>query len=325
MLHRSLLGELVDEGRCLDSPGVVSKADMIGDLLATFGTRSAVMVGDRAGDRDAAWENGIPHVHCAFGFAAREEEVRAEGVIEDLPELLELLAARRAGVEAALAAGGVLRASVAPPFVLGVGGPPAAGKSLFARDAARVLADHGFQVALVPLAEIFGRGAREGAGGVGQGAGRAERLAPSEQGDPLAALDLAALSERLLEPYAAGREVVLVTPAGELRVAPDDLLLLEGPRLLDPRLRARLDRVIWLETEDATILRRVAGRDARLVGPGPLAELRATLLPADREHASRYRPALLADAVLAADDPLRPRPLDAAELAAPAPALEQRG
>ncbi len=291
MLGAALLGEWIGVGRCLDSPGVSSKADMIDDLLATFATRSALMVGDRAADRDAAWENGIPHVHCAFGFASPGEAVEAEGTIEDLAGLLELLGRRRAGIEAALEASGVLRPSVAPPYVLGVSGPPACGKSLFARDAARLLAEHGFRTALVPL-EAFARGA--------------------------GATDLAALAERLLEPYAGGRPAVLpLGPAPgeppearrELRVEPDDLVLLVGERLIDPSLRPRLDRVIHLEAADETILRRVAGRDGRRRSPGAVEELRARGLSADRAHARLYAPAGLADVVVAGDDPLRPFPL----------------
>ena len=36
---------------------------VVRDLLESFGTRSAVMVGDRATDAQAAHESAIPHVH----------------------------------------------------------------------------------------------------------------------------------------------------------------------------------------------------------------------------------------------------------------------
>ena len=59
---------------------------MIEDLLLTFGTRSAVMVGDREGDRDAAHANGLPHIHLRNGFAPRGEEVVCEARIDDFLE-----------------------------------------------------------------------------------------------------------------------------------------------------------------------------------------------------------------------------------------------
>ena len=36
------IGRWIEEGRCLDSPRISNKADMVQDLLLTFGTRSAV-------------------------------------------------------------------------------------------------------------------------------------------------------------------------------------------------------------------------------------------------------------------------------------------
>jgi phosphoglycolate phosphatase-like HAD superfamily hydrolase len=155
VLGRTGLGDCIDEARCLDSPGVATKADMVADLLATFGTRSAVMVGDRVTDRDAAWENGLPHVHLAHGFAAPGEDVRAEAVLASLAALERRLADRAAWI------GGILdRLDLARARVLGVTGPPRSGKTLFARDAARMLAARGREVRVV-AADGLPRGALE--------------------------------------------------------------------------------------------------------------------------------------------------------------------
>src|SRR4030095_11351702 len=82
------LSKWIEEARCLDSPGTTSKALMVADLLDTFGTRAAVMVGERQSDRDAAWENGLPHVHFVRGFAEVGEEVPCEASIEEMSELV---------------------------------------------------------------------------------------------------------------------------------------------------------------------------------------------------------------------------------------------
>ncbi len=104
------LEQWVEEPRCLDSAGIRDKADMVEDLLLTFGTRHAVMVGDRTGDRDAAWANGLPHVHLARGYAARGEEVDAEGRIPGMDALVaghEEAGGRAGGVgEAGVGRGG---------------------------------------------------------------------------------------------------------------------------------------------------------------------------------------------------------------------------
>jgi len=87
------LGQWVDEGRCLDSPGIRNKADMLADLLLSFDTRSAVMVGDRQGDCAAAKANGLPFVLCENGFRQDWERFECEGRIPDLLELIPLLEA----------------------------------------------------------------------------------------------------------------------------------------------------------------------------------------------------------------------------------------
>lgn len=155
MLDGLGLRSFVAEPRCLDSPGIASKTDMIADLLTTFATRSAVMVGDRVGDRDAAWGNGIAHVHCAFGFASAGEGVECEAVIQDLGELPGRLARRAVWIEEALEATGILglvnRGERAP--ALGITGRTGSGKTLFARDAARVFRGHGLTCEVVEAAE----------------------------------------------------------------------------------------------------------------------------------------------------------------------------
>ena len=133
------LDRWIPQARCLDSHGIADKADMIEDLLTTFGTRSAVMVGDRQGDRDAAWSNGLPHVHLERGYGG-VEVFACEAVLEGMDQLLPRLASRTRWIRRALAQleleGSQARRRGTR---IGIAGPIAAGKSLFARDLARAL------------------------------------------------------------------------------------------------------------------------------------------------------------------------------------------
>ncbi len=279
----AMLGDLglarwVQEARCLDSKGVRNKADMLADLLATFGTRSAVMVGDRLGDRDAAWENGLPHVHLARGFAQPGEEVEAEAVIETMADLVPRLLGRTRWIEGALETLGFTRGDA--PRVLGVTGAPGSGKQLVARDAARLLAERGLDVQVLDL-EQFLR--------VGAGPDLASTAFVAAQ-KPLDLLpqgyDLASLGLRLA-----------AVPPGEVAV-------LHGPFLLHPLLRPRLARVLHLEADDAVCLRRLAGRDARASGPEILMKVRRQLLPASRGFDALVPPREHADLVLDGGQPL---------------------
>jgi phosphoglycolate phosphatase len=258
------LGRWIDEARCLDSPRVRSKADMIADLLVTFDTRSAVMVGDRAGDRDAAWANGLPHVHLADGYATAGEDVAAQVTLNSMGDLPDLLAQRARDLRALLAE--FTPVPDGEVFTLGVSGDLASGKTLLARDLARVWGD---PVELIELESV--------------------RRAPNREGvDPLAeAYDLEALAQRLAQP-----------PRAPARI-------LEGPMLLDPRLRDLCQAHLYLELPHSLSLMRVQGRDGRQ-GLGAVEFAREVLLPWQSQWNAAHAPRELAQRTLLGNNPLRP-------------------
>jgi phosphoglycolate phosphatase len=291
------LCQWIEAARCLDSPGIATKTDMVRDLLWTFGTRSAVMVGDRRGDRDAAHANGLPHLHLSSGFAPAGEVFECEALLGDFLELVPRLEGRGAWLDDVLARVG--HRGGGGPRRIGVTGGHAAGKSLLARDLARRLAARGREVSLISL-EDFRLPDAAPAGG-----------APEDL--PEATFDLDALLEEVLEPHARGeavqahrRRVVddeVRTTSVELE--PGAVLLLEGPALLHPRLATRLDRVVHVAVDEALALRRVAARDVPLEG-APALERAHRRLATERAFDLRYPPADRADLLLDGSNPLGP-------------------
>lgn len=274
------LARWVQEPRCLDSAGTRTKSDMVADIVARFGTRAAVMVGDRAGDRDAAWENGLPHVHLARGFAPAGEVVEAEATIESMVELIPRLERRTTWMLDALAGLGVDLA--APPRTIGVTGPPGAGKSLFARDVARILASRGRAAEVVALDDHL-------KDGVEQDLGSTAFVAAARPLDLLSqGYDLDGLRARLG-----------ALPTGTTAVV-------HGPFLAHPDVRAHLERLVHLDVDEAGCLRRLAGRDVRTHGHESLLRLRRHLLPASRGFDAAMPPRDHADLVLDARNPLGP-------------------
>ncbi len=279
MLDALELRPFVRGAWCRESPGITSKGDMVARLLADFGTRSAVMVGDRSSDRDAAWENGIPHVHCAFGFAQGDEAVEAEGRIESLAELVPLLERRGHWIEHALERVGAFERA---GLRLGITGGPAAGKTLFARDAARLLTARGRPAAAVSLAHFAPAEVAPGA-------------------DALeSAVDLERLARELLRPHETGAAVPLAVPdlLGQTEVPAGAVLVLEGAALLGARLRTGLDRLIHLDLPETVSWRRLQGRDGHPERPEPLAQALRTRLAGQRALEQRYPPRVSADLVL---------------------------
>jgi phosphoglycolate phosphatase-like HAD superfamily hydrolase len=87
------LAPILLEARCADDPGISSKGDMLADILASAGHRSALMVGDRESDRDAAQVNGLPFVLFAGGFSATKRR-NGDLVASDYAALRRMLLSR---------------------------------------------------------------------------------------------------------------------------------------------------------------------------------------------------------------------------------------
>ncbi len=270
------LRSFVDQARCLQSPRVHDKSDMIRDLLESFATRSAVMVGDRASDAEAAHANALAHIHVASGFASADERVECEATVGGLDQLLAALGGRARWIGAAL--------ERVPAHTLGVTGRPASGKSLFARDAARVLAARGDSARVISLDAFL-------------------REQPSERAaaeDHLArAFDLEWIERALLGPRARG-EPTLAGPWGA-PVAPAERLIVEGLFLADPRLRPGFDGLIHLAAPDELLLRRALARDP---SGAELVRMRRDFLPAHDAFEARFPPARAAQLVLEASNSL---------------------
>lgn len=94
------IGDLVDHAFCLETPGVRHKTDMIAVAMKIFGTRRALMVGDRSLDLQAAHANGIPFLAYSGGFGEQAEwEEHAEGVIHSYQEFFSAIEGRQRFVE----------------------------------------------------------------------------------------------------------------------------------------------------------------------------------------------------------------------------------
>ena len=291
MMNDLGLAEWVHQARCLDSRGVRDKADMVADLLEGFGTRSAVMVGDRRGDAEAAHRNALPHVHLEGTIKPRDEEVPCEAQIRSLGELLTCLGRRSAWIEGLLRELGLLGRHGTALRAVGVTGAPASGKSLLARDLVRCLREHGLPARALALEAWRRAGSGEGEAG----------------DDPLGPFELERLIARVLEPHAAGRPVA-GHDVGGAPLDPGEVLVLEGPWLLHPRLRIFLDRVLHLDVPEEVSIARVAARAGEAGATDALLRLRRSTLPAHKAFDEAFDPAARADAVLDGGNPLGPAP-----------------
>jgi phosphoglycolate phosphatase-like HAD superfamily hydrolase/dephospho-CoA kinase len=278
-LGRCGLRALVDVSHGPDSARASTKAGVVARALEELEVRRAVVVGDRAQDREAAHANGLPFVAFRGGYG-REEELRgAEASVETFAELLDRLRERTRSIDA-LAAGLLAQAAVrGAPLTVGVTGPLGAGKTGFARDLARLLRARGGSVEIVPLDSF----AREE---------DVSRAVPADEDHLGVAFDLT----RFLE------TVGFVSRRERLAGGSRSVAIVEGLFLLDERVRRTLDVVVHLEAAEETILRRVRARS------GPLEEARARdrYLPAQEAFADAHPPSSLADLRVDNTNPLNP-------------------
>ena len=299
MMNGLGLSRWIEEARCLDSPGTTSKALMVANLLDTFGTRSAVMVGDRRGDRDAAWDNGLPHVHYVRGFAEKGEEVPCEASIEEMTELVPRLEKRTVWIERALEDIGARTKHGAKS--IGITGHTGSGKTLFARDVARVIESEGRKAAVVALESFVKNGLTvEEMSSTGFWA--AEKPLDQIQ----RTFDVPRLVETVIEPHRLGRDVSVGSDGARIEVPADAVLVLQGLFLLHPSVRTSLEKTIHLEVSEGASLRRIAGRDARRNGPESLLAVRRHHLPTQRAFDEVVKPSEHADLVLDAENLLGP-------------------
>ncbi len=67
--------------------GNISKTGRVGRIIRDTRAESAVMVGDRYHDFQAAKENGIPSIGCLYGYGSSEELTAADALVENPGEI----------------------------------------------------------------------------------------------------------------------------------------------------------------------------------------------------------------------------------------------
>ena len=91
MMEALGLSQWIQEARCLDSPGICNKSEMVADLLLHFGTKHAVMIGDRAGDMVAGRASGLPCIAYMGAFGDPIDAMDADAEIVHLEDLVGVL------------------------------------------------------------------------------------------------------------------------------------------------------------------------------------------------------------------------------------------
>lgn len=188
------------------------------------------------------------------------------------------------------------------PFIIGVTGPDASGKSFLASTLALTLERMGCEVQLVHVDDFHRPRAERYAGS------KPEHLKYLEQ-----SIDLDALVEKVLAPArTSGRFHLQLkhldigtdtqTITREYLVNPGSIVIVEGVFLLMNRVRSYLDKIIFLQVADEELIRRGTVRDAELLGTDVERRFREKYLPAQKMLFSAEPPEIHADIVVDNND-----------------------
>lgn len=93
ILRAAGIDSLFDAVPAIDNVTIFNKSELVAHVLSKYGHAASecVIVGDRATDRDAGRENGVPFVACTYGHGREEEYRGAVARIASFPELLGVL------------------------------------------------------------------------------------------------------------------------------------------------------------------------------------------------------------------------------------------
>ncbi len=77
----------------VDNRRIHNKTELVRHVLETYGIEphAAVLIGDRAADRDAAVANDVPFIACRYGHGAPAEWTGAAAIVDSPVALLEIL------------------------------------------------------------------------------------------------------------------------------------------------------------------------------------------------------------------------------------------
>ena len=271
----------------------LTKTDIILKIKARYPGLRAAMIGDRSIDVQAARESSSLSVGVRFGYGGNEPEA-ADVKIDKFADLLEIFDRRLRVFESVSQAAYGMKCD--RPFVIGITGIDASGKTRFAQAFASFLEACGNPVQVVSLDDFH----------------KPRRARFSD--DPVDsyynnAFNLVALIKSVLSPLRECGELSADITLLDLHT--DDysvrkhfainrktIVLLEGVFLFRRELAPFLDLKVFLSVSFEESLRRAAARDVHLFGPQILKRYHERYHPAQRRYLAEYPPDRTSDFIV---------------------------
>jgi HAD superfamily hydrolase (TIGR01549 family) len=267
------------------------KPELVRKIRKMFGDCPAAVVGDRDNDIEAARETGSLSVGVLFGYGG-DEPREADLTISEFTDLLEIFD-KRLSIFQRIEEEIRQCKSADKPFVVGVTGIDAAGKTRFAGDLERYLAFHDYKIQMVHLDDFHNP--------------RAVRYSgenPAENYYDLS-FNLDSLLNDLLRPLREHSEYTVSLPVlnletdaydreKEYRFDRETIVIMEGVFLFRKELAPHIDYTIYLDIAYEESLARGQARNTSDISAKYASKYHA----AQKKYLAEYPPEKQADIIL---------------------------
>ena len=277
-----------------------TKADLVGEILDESKVYSAVVVGDRIHDIEAARNSNLPCIAVSYGYG-KDEVYSADFIAGNPSEIVKQISKYNIFYE-------ILKKEneAVSPLVIGINGLDTSGKPYFAKDLETFLRSLGRKTQIISVDDFHNKA-------------RVRRQGHDEIDAYINnAFNLAALEHELLKPIKSKEEVDKTVRLIDLdsdtysnikhyKVDEETVVIVEGVLLYREPIIKYFDIKVFLDIEFDEMLRRAEKRDAPKYGPGFLDRYKSKYIPIQMKYINTWNPVESSDFVIDNNDLENPR------------------
>lgn len=280
--------EYFDYTECIGENNL-TKSELAGKIRKVFGNPETAIVGDRIHDLEAARDSSSLSVGSLYGYGGSEPE-QADFIINEFRELLDIFDRRIPVFETILEATTSLK-QPEHPFIIGISGIDASGKTMFADGLSKFLSGKEYPVQVIHVDDFH----------------NPKSIRYSEESDAEnyfnLSFNLQAIVDKLLKPIRDKGSLTTELTVLDLgtdsfrnqrsyTVSPDTIVLLEGVFLFRKEISPYVDFYIYLDISFEECLKRGLARG------GEEERYRTKYIPAQKKYLAEYPPSEHADIII---------------------------
>ncbi len=272
-----------------------TKTELVKKIIKSLGFPKAAFVGDRSVDIAAARENKVPSIGALYGYGCGEAG-GADITIDRFSDLAKIFD-RKIPIFDKMLEEIAGRKQKDRPFVVGISGIDASGKTDFAKSFEHFLTSRNYKMQMILLDDFHNP--------------KKIRYSGKDEIDSYynKSFNLALIINRLLNPISRGKDfsiklklLDLYTDRFEAErkyfIDRDTVVIFEGVFLFRKELSSYIDYKVFLEIPLKESMHRARNRDTKIFGKEILKKYKSKYMPAQKMYFNQYPPYKVADMVI---------------------------